>query len=264
MLSLRQNKFNPIKMKKILCLFSALALVVSSCSSDDAADASASVKPSKIAYSYSDPTENYYTDIKYEGSKLVSEIDNDGYTLKHFYVGDLISKTEQYGIDKTLKSTTEYSYSAGKLASETVKNVGETKFYKTKYTQNGDGTISFAEFYINAATGVEEEGGKIGKYTYKDGNLVKYESSYYGKPNTTYTYEYDSKKNPNTNIDGVKLLTGTEESASVNNVVKITGTSATSSYVSTFTYVYNNNNFPTEKKQFNDKGPLTETAQITY
>ena len=93
---------------------------------------------------------------------------------------------------------------------------------------------------------------------------MKYESSYYGKPNTTYTYEYDSKKNPNTNIDGVKLLTGAEESASVNNVVKITGTSATSSYVSTFTYVYNNNNFPTEKKQFNDKGTLTETAQITY
>lgn len=251
-------------MKKILCLFSALALVVSSCSSDDAADASASVKPSKIAYSYSDPKENYFTEVKYEGDKLVSETDDDGYTIKYSYVGDLIAKTEEFGADKVLKTTTEYSYSAGKLASETVKNVGATQFYKTKYTQNGDGTVSFEEFNINAATGAEAEGGKVGKYTYKDGNLVKYESSYYGKPNSTYTYEYDSKKNPNTNVTGLKLLTGMEESASANNVVKITGTSTGLASVSTFSYLYNNNNFPTEKKHFSDNGTLTETAQFTY
>ncbi|WP_374175132.1 hypothetical protein [Flavobacterium tructae] len=251
-------------MKKILCLFSALALVVSSCSSDDAVDASASVKPSKIAFSYSDPKENYSTDIKYEGGKLVSETDSDGTILKYSYVGDLISKIEEFKSDNVLVTTTEYSYSAGKVASLTVKDAGATRFYKTKYTQNGDGTVSFAEFYVNAATGAEEEGGKIGKYTYKDGNLVKYESSFYGKANATYTYEYDSKKTPNANVPGLKLLLDAEEGASVNNVVKITGTSATSSYVSTFSYLYNNNNFPTEKKHFSDNGKLTETAQFTY
>ncbi|WP_291285377.1 hypothetical protein [Flavobacterium sp.] len=251
-------------MKKILCLFSALALVLTSCSSDDAADASASLKPSKVAYSYSDAKDNYFSEMKYEGNKLVTETDDDGYTIKYHYIDDLISKTEEFGTDKALQSTTEYSYSAGKLASETVKNTGETRYYKTKYTHNGDGSVSFAEFYINAKTGAEEEGGKIGKYTYKDGNLVKYESSFYGKPNSTYTYEYDSKKNPTANVAGIKLLLGMEESASANNVVKITGTSSTSTFVSTFSYLYNDSNFPSEKKQFGNGGALNETAQYTY
>jgi len=259
------NKNNQMKMKKILCLFSALAMVlVSSCSSDDVADASSSLKPSKIAYSYADPKENYFSEVKYNGNKLVSETDNDGTILKFSYVGDLISKIEEFKSDNVLVTTTEYIYSAGKVASVTVKDAGATKYYKTKYTQNGDGTVSFEGFYVNAATGAEEEGGKVGKYTFKDGNLVKSESSYYGKANTTYTYEYDSKKTSNANVAGIKLLLDAEEGTSVNNVVKITGTSATSSYVSTFSYVYNDSNFPTEKKHFGNDGKLTETTQLTY
>ncbi|KUJ62210.1 hypothetical protein AR687_09320 [Flavobacteriaceae bacterium CRH] len=263
-------------MKKLLPFFGALALMFTSCSSDDN-DASASIKPSKINHIYPDASDNYLTDVKYDGNKLVSETDSDGYNIKYTYTGDVITKKEEFNSSNQLQTTTEYTYANGKLSASLLKQSNREfkstvayTYYKIKYTYNADGTVSWADFYVNISTGEEEAGNQTGKYTYKDGNLITSESSFYSQ-NSTYTYEYDAKNNPSKNITGASLLLDWEETAAANNVVKITLTSSgivtkssDASIFSTHTYTYNSDNFPTEDKSYNSEGQLGEVTQFTY
>ena len=249
-------------MKKIICLFSALALVVTSCTSEDSSNAS-SIKPKKITHLYSDADDNYITDMVYDGNKLVSETDDDGFTIKYTYTGNVITKTEDFNEENELQSTSEFTYVNGKMSTEVQKNPDASQYYKIKYTHNADGTISFEGGYINAVTGAAEgEATRTGKYTYKDGNMIRYENSYNGSENATYTYEYDNKNNPIKNVLGGNLLIGWQENSSSNNLIKVSATNST--FVTTYSYTYNEDNFPLEQKQFGEGGDLNETVQYAY
>lgn len=247
-------------MKKILFLFSAFALVITSCTSEDSAGSS--IKPKTITHLYSDADDNYITDVVYNGNKLVSETDDDGFTIKYTYSGDVITKSEDFNGDNELQSTTEFTYVNGKLDTEIQKNPGATQYYKIKYSHNADGTISFEGGYINSVTGIAEgQADRIGKYTYINGNMVKYENSYKGSGISTYNYEYDNKNSPSKNVLGVNLLIGWQVNSSANNVVKIT--SPNSDFIATYSYSYNGDDFPTEQKQFGG-GNLNKTVQYAY
>jgi hypothetical protein len=246
-------------MKKLLYLFSASLIVLTSCSKDDdnSSDPATSTLPQKIVSV--DGTESETTTFTYNGNKIVSTVDSDGYKTNFTYTGDVITKTEEIDDKGVVDSTTEYAYTAGKLSSKTDFETGDNYKYRTKYTHNADGTIAYEEFRVNVATGVEQEYGYIGKYTFKDGNLLKEEKSYYGTVNTPSTYEYDTKNSILKNVTGYSLLLDNEEEISVNNVVKTTiGT-----YIYTNTYIYNENGFPTEQKSFSN-GVADGTTTITY
>ena len=247
-------------MKKLLYLFSASLLVLSSCSSDD--DTTATVLLKKA--SYVSTGESFTTDFTYSGNKLVSWVDSFGDKKTFTYTGDLITKIVDTDDKGNVDYTTEFTYTNGKLTSEISLETGDDYKYKTKYVHNTDGTISFEEFRVAVATGKEEEYGDIGKYTFKNGNLVKIEKSYYGT-NSSETYEYDAKNNPFKNVVGFNLFVNDEEGAYVNNIVKRTysNSNSTGTYTNTYEYKYNAEGFPTEQKDFYN-GASDGTTTYTY
>ena len=247
-------------MKKLLYLFSASLLVLSSCSSDD--DTTATVLLKKA--SYVSTGESFTTDFTYSGNKLVSWVDSFGDKKTFTYTGDLITKIVDTDDKGNVDYTTEFTYTNGKLTSALSLEDGDDYKYKTKYVHNTDGTISFEEFRVAVATGKEEKYGDIGKYTFKNGNLVKKEKSYYGT-NSSETYEYDAKNNPFKNVVGFNLFVNDEEGAYVNNIVKRTysNSNSTDTYTNTYEYKYNAEGFPTEQKDFYN-GASDGTTTYTY
>ncbi len=253
-------------MKNFLCLLSAIALVFVSCSKDDSSDSASSILVKKVTDIGSDGSSSTRSYV-YNGNKIVSITDEDGSVLKYTYTGDFITKIEEIDKKGDLTVTTDYSYTNGKLTNEIEKTPNGTYYFKTKYTHNADGTVSYDNFRGTNATGVEQEYGATGKYTFKDGNFVKLEVSYYGDERF-YVYEYDTKNYPFKNVTGLNLLLDDETTA--NNVVKETSTSGSGANIrtsiTTYSYKYDANNYPTEKVKTYPSGSSTisETIQITY
>ncbi|KUJ62211.1 hypothetical protein AR687_09325 [Flavobacteriaceae bacterium CRH] len=277
-------------MKKLLPFFGALALVLTSCSSDDSNDASASIKPSRITYLDGDSETSYFIDYKYDGNKIVSETEDDGSTTKYTYTGDLITKKEDFGSDNQVDYTTEYTYTNGKVSSQIMKyseipgkNSSLSYYDKLKYTYNSDNTVSYEGFYVSASAGTEEKNGSYGTLTFQDGNLIKSVTTVNYGSTATYFYEYDTKNSPFKNVTGGSLLIDKGFEVSAHNITKYSGSSVSvdkkiglsshaaksaastsNPYINTFTYTYDSNDFPTEGKSFDSDGALRETVKYTY
>ncbi|OXA93975.1 hypothetical protein [Flavobacterium hercynium] len=252
-------------MKKILCLVSAAFLVLSSCSSDSDSAKESSILVKKVIYTYQDGTTT--SDVSYNGNKITKITDSDGEFTTYTYTGDVVTKRESFYEDGSLNYSTQFIYTSGKLSEILKKEGSDSKFnYKTKYTHNADGTIAYEDFRVNIATGVEEEYGFIGKYTYANGNLVKEEKSFYGS-DSVITHEYDTKNTPFKNVTGFSLLIG-EESSSSNNVVKSTFNSKGSSTPSSEAYIfeYDSKNYPTKITTNTQAGTsvIVETTEFVY
>lgn len=250
-------------MKKLLFLFTATLLVLTSCSKDD--DNSSDSNPATATLVkkiiYTEGTETYSTILNYNGNKIVSAVSSDNYKTNYTYNGDVITKTEDFDDKNVVETTTEYTYANGKLATSFVKESGAPYDVKTVYTYNADGTVSFTDSNFNKTTGaLVDDGGRVGKYTYSAGNLVKKAYSYYGTEYTN-TFEYDTKNNPVKNITGFSLLLDNEEDFCANNLLK--RTSSTSTGIETHTYTYDVNGFPIEQKSFYN-GTAYGTAQYQY
>lgn len=258
-------------MKKLLYLFTAILLVFTSCSKvdNDSSDSTSSILPKKVTTVYSDGDSDI-ENMVYNGNKIVSVTEKDGSSAKYTYTGDLITRVDDFDKDGKLKYTTDYNYANGKLNTSVEKSAkpNEIYYYKTKYMHNADGTVSYDNFRGLISTGVEEEYGSTGKYTFKDGNLFKLEVSNYG---TEYSsvYKYDTKNNPRKNVLGFSLLLH-DENSSVNNVVEKTSTSGSGvdirTNTTTYTYKYDANNYPTERIATfpNGNSTSTETTQYVY
>ena len=255
-------------MKKLLYLFTASLLAFTSCSKDDndSSDPASSILVKKITMVASDgdsSTENYL----YNGNKIVSMTEADGSVTKYTYTGDLITKIEELDVTGTLNLTTNYNYVSGRLDNSIRKHSAESYYYKTIYIYNADGTVSYDNFRGVASTGVEQEYGATGKFTFKEGNVVKLEVSYYGN-DRSYVYEYDTKNNPFKNVTGLSLLL--DDDTAVNNIVKKTAISGSganiTTIITTYSYKYNANNYPTEKVETfsNGNSTFTETTQYSY
>lgn len=274
-------------MKNLLPFLGALALLLTSCSSDDNDVTSSLTKVSRI----SNVSSNNFTDYKYDGDKIVSQTNSKGSSIKYTYTGDLITKVEDFGSDKQLESTKEYTYTNGKLISilkkypdSPVKSKSSVYYNKTKFTYNADGTISIKDSSVDSSTGAEQESAYSSKYTYKDGNLVKFESFYNDSPQEIYAFEYDTKNTPFKNVTGVSALMDFEGATSQHNNTKFTNSNsnvdksakvltfssfkkaaakAMADFVVSFTYVYDENNFPTEMKTMDSNGNSSLT-KYTY
>jgi hypothetical protein len=243
-------------MKKLLYLFSATLLVLSSCSSDDDTTSAPTATVLLKKASYVSTGESFTTDFTYSGNKLVSYVDSFGDKTTFTYTGELITKIVDTDNKGVVDQTTEFTYTNGKLTSEISLEPGDDYKYKTKYVHNTDGTISFEEFRVLVATGVEQKSDYSGKYTFIGGNLVKKEKSSLAS-NSSETYEYDTKNSPLKNVIGFNLLMDSDYS--INNVIKRT----TPNDITTNTYTYNANGFPTEQKSFIN-GVSDGTTTFTY
>lgn len=273
-------------MKKIFFLFSTLLLVLTSCSSDEQEPMNPdpivekpdpslpidAILPVKTMIIGSDGTSVFSSDIVYDGNKIVSITGQDGRAVKYSYVGNFIAK-----IEETVKTsgnsfihfTTEYNYDDGKLVNSIQKGTASSTYhYTTRYTYNSDGTVSYDHIRTHVSSGAASAYGTIGKYTLKDGNLVKEETSnsIYGSSDVI-VYEYDTKNNPFKNVLGFNLLFDNE---SVNNLIKKTSVSVSGTNVSesitTYTNKYDANDFLTERvSTFEKEGSaFIETIQFVY
>lgn len=258
-------------MKKIILLLIAISLV--SCSNDDNSspdeNSIPAQKPSRIVTL--GLSSIGFNNIEYENNKILRENYYYGAFTQYTYTGNLITKLQKFDSDKSIQFTIEYSYTNGKLASS-VKWMGkdDTEYYKIKYVHNNDNTVTFQEFYRNPIKGVEEKTALSGTLTYKSGNLVKSEVKNFDTF-SVYNYEYDTKNSPLKNVVGFNLLLDREHDLSVNNVIKIsgivtktTGNKETSYYLSTYTYDYDENDFPTERKNFDGTGASAGGAIFNY
>jgi len=272
-LRLQHNKFNQVKMKKILCLFSALSMVlISSCSSDDnnsSESENAVLLPKKITETVVEDGKSgslTYT-FSYDGNKLKEIALSDASRSVYTYTGDLITKVELFksGI---LQSTDVYAYEAGKLVSKiTTRESNKSSQRKLTFVYNANGTVNANESEIIDRQEIKYDSTTL--YTFANGNIAS--SEYINGEREKITSTFDDKKSPYINITGAKLLLDLDDNFdfySANNIVKNVTVSydskgeVTQTVTVTNTNKYNAGNYVTEL--FSGDAKNSEKLEIAY
>ncbi len=263
-------------MKKISLLFSALTLVLTSCSNDNnTSTVDTSILPKTISYTYPsiDLGTNSKSTLSYDGNKMLSSI-KDGSKTIFTYTGNVVTKQEQFDVDSKGMETKDievvYTYENGKLKTRVARESFTAKYPngeyigKTVYTHTSNDVISYINYSINPDTQLETKSNE-GTLYYKNGNLVK-DQFIYDLSVSARVYEYDTKKNPLKNILGLDLLLK-ETECSTNNIVKITRTDSglPDSHVYLTSYIYDDNDYPTKHTSFAGDGKSIEyEIEYTY
>lgn len=252
-------------MKKLFIAFSALALVFSSCSTsntDPDPSTSSTVLVSKIIYT-TDSGNVTTTNFNYNGNKLTTAVDSDGYTEVYTYNGDLITKIEEFqGTTTTPDNSETFTYTADeKVASYTEISYGTSTITGVRYVYayNADGTISISRFNGNATS--QTVLASTGKAFFTNGQISGVEVYYPATASTAaYTssvsYVYDTKLNAASNITGFSklILQGYDAGLGGNahnllSATRMRGTTISSTDVTTFTY--NSSNYPVSDSNTN-------------
>lgn len=260
-------------MKKLLYLFCASLLILTSCSKDDdsTTDPAISILPKTVIYTHpSYPSENSISTFVYNGNKIVSSKNEIGRT-DYTYDGNVIVKATGYVIvsGKDVKSYEGlYTYLNNKLATYSYAEDFTAQFPegqrrgRSVFTYNSDGTVKREPYITDTTTGIEYKGYYITVSTFMSGNLVKVVTTSEA-PGSNYVstdvYEYDSKNNPLKNVLGFNLLLDDKERCSVNNIVKhttsfVNGPGFPGPYVYQTEYVYDTNGYPTKETVYQKDG----------
>nr|WP_294930011.1 hypothetical protein [uncultured Flavobacterium sp.] len=236
-------------MKKLLYLFSASLLVLTSCSNNDN-DSSGITKyilPKTIKYTTPTNPVGYLYTFVYNGNKLVS-VTHENIKTDYTYDGNVIVGVKNVQYEKT------YTYANNKLAMATYTSLAPTKEKKV-YTYNSDGTITEDKYDINTTTLVESKMGTT-VLTLVNGNLVKLYRTYSPTDPYTFEYVYDSKNSPFKNILGLNLLLVDSNGGfwPISDLISLNNNATQSIYYSStetrlyikIDYVYNKNGYPTK------------------
>lgn len=232
----------------------ALGLALVSCNRDNdnnSGNEETPILPVKISGGVDD-----YTEFKYNGDKLTEIITKDEDVESRSvveYTGDLITSITAYDGSKQIEKTT-YKYENGKIVESTEKRISEQgNEYSgvTTYTYNADGTITLNHN--------DSRNQYISTITISNGNITKRVSD-----DGTILSEYDTYNNPFKNVRGMSALLPTiDDFGFANNILKEVETKNNGdTYINTYTYDYNANNFPT--KQVMKYGNDTEATTYTY
>jgi hypothetical protein len=260
-------------MKKLLLLFCATGLVLTSCSNDGDDNATSAISdiptipiiptvetvilPKTEKYTSTTHSEDNSTSTyTYDENKIVSLVSDAGHKTLFTYTGNLITKTEYYE-ENVLVTTTVFTYENNKLKSYLETPAGNSSKRRKDYTYNANGTISTATFLISTDQVETLDSSSI--FTLDtNGNVVKVEFN-----DSTNLIEYDTKNNPFKNILGYTQLLDSEafdqEVNTVNNFSKLTEKEG-ETIVGTHIYenTYDANNFLTKKVSGG------ETFEYTY
>lgn len=196
-------------MKKILCLFSALSMVLlSSCSSDDNnsdGGSSSTSMPTKITITTVEEGDSGVLDYNftYDGNKLKQIAISDASRYVYTYTDNLITKIELYK-SSILMSTDVYEYSSGKLISRITTRAFSSIQDKLTFVYNANGTVNANESQI--IDGEETTLDTTTVYTFANGNIISTEVIYGDEDSEKITSTFDNKKSPFINITGLKLL----------------------------------------------------------
>lgn len=147
-------------MKNLLYLFTAIALTLASCSSDDSSDPDTSgTTLKKIIETYSDGSTET-TNFFYNGNKITKYTTDFGDEVQYTYTEDLIT-TERYLFEDLdsgdiLEETTTYEYDTSNRLIKSTKVDEYNSVEVDVFTYNSNGTTSFVttEGGVIIATGI--------------------------------------------------------------------------------------------------------------
>jgi hypothetical protein len=270
-------------MKKIIYLLTATIIIVSCKKTDSVVNTIPQTQPQQT---YILPTKIVIIDangtntssFSYNGNKLTTIVGINS-NVSYTYTGNLVTKITAtntgslvalniedfvYNADSTLSSITTYN-----------ENNASGQIVKTKsilrLTYNPNAVIIQRNSTIDINSGAETPDNFSIANTFTNGNISKKSNINFISPNTTeQTIEYDLKNSPYKNVLGYNRLF--KERSNTNNLIKQTivntiffnGQTIVTSDVYTRSYLYNNDNFPTEIKYFSNTGALNGTIQFTY
>lgn len=246
-------------MKKILCLFGALTLLLTSCSSDDSSSESTdNVLLKKTILTDSDG-EKITTTYTYNGNKIVSMVDDSGDVgLFYTYTDDLITKIEFKLPNGTVEQVNTYAYDSNKrlsvfVRSEPTDNWGS----KTVYTYNTDGTVSAKNYRGDDKSQTTFNGES--KIFFANGEVVKITSDY----SSNRSFTHDDKFNPMKNVLGMDKLAFEDSDAEgvVHNIVSEKNLDY-DEIMTTYVFTYNDKGYPTKSVE-SEEGE-TATTEFFY
>jgi hypothetical protein len=229
-------------MKKKLCFFSALALVlISSCSSDDSSSESNDdlVLLKKTITTGSDEDENGTTNYTYDGNRLVLSWDTTNDLNMHVtYKADFITKIEWKDANGKVEQEQTYLYNSdGKIETFIRVEPDNDYGYKEVYTYNSDGTVSVKLYSGNSTSQTVTSG--TGTIKFLDGEISQMTFS----NGEDHKYTYDSKNNPFKNVLGMDKIAFTDGEADGilhNMLTDLVG----KEFWSNSTFTYNENGYP--------------------
>ena len=117
-------------MKKILYLFSASLIVLTSCSNDDDSNNASTANLLKEA-TYIEGSYTSSSMITYDGNKIVQIVAGSDKTV-YTYTGNLITKEEEFAGGNNIDSKVEYSYENNKLKTSVSTEISGSETYKSK------------------------------------------------------------------------------------------------------------------------------------
>ncbi|WP_289665359.1 hypothetical protein [Flavobacterium panacagri] len=228
-------------MKKILCLFGALTLLLSSCSNDESSSDLVLLKKTVITNS---DGEKFTINYKYDGNKIISAIDDSGDTsLYYTYTGDLITKIEFKFPDGTIDQINTFSYNAeGKLTTFVRVEPNMDWGHKEVYTYNTDGTISVKSYSGDSKT--QTAGGTTSTIKFVNGEVSEIVAITANQPDHKYTY--DTKNNPTKNILGMDKIAFVDGEGNGVKFNILTDTADGDLWTNS-TFTYNDQGYPTKE-----------------
>lgn len=230
-------------MKKILCLFGALSLLLTSCSSDDneSNDNTDAVllKKTIITDSEGDAVTSIYT---YDGNKIVSIVDDSGDANEYYtYTGNLITKLEYRFPDGSIDQVNTYTYNAeGKLV--TFVRTQTNYVHKEVFTYNADGTVTAESYSGDSESELME--GTVNTIKFVNGEVSEIISP--DASNEEHVYTYDTKNNPMKNVIGMDKIAFIDGEGNGVKFNILTDTSEDELWTNS-TFTYNDNGYPTKE-----------------
>jgi hypothetical protein len=258
-------------MKKILCLFAFSAVLLTSCSSSDSSSTpltESDVLVTKTVEHYTNDNSTITTNYTYNGKKIVSSVDTDGFTETYTYTGDLISSIKEYDDTNTLLVEETFTYNgSGQLVTYLLKDFDTNHWRKEVFVHNSNNTISYM---VYKGDNVEQTNlTETGTIHFTNGEVSQIDFTVISLSYTgTRVYTYDAKNNPFKNITGGDKINFVNEEA-----IGVSHNILTDHYTSTFptdemyttTYTYNSLNFPLTASEFDGSGTAPSvTTEYTY
>jgi hypothetical protein len=251
-------------MKNVALAFSALFMILTSCSSDSSSSSSSEVLLQNEIVTDASDGSSYTMTYMYSGTNLTKiSYDDDGSYDKYYYTGDLITKIEFFDDADVLKEKTTYTYNSdSKLASYVSVNYVNDNGEREVYTYNTDGTVSGVSYYGDSVTQTTPSSTRT--ITLSNGEVISEVST--SGSGTTFTYTYDTKNHPYKNIKGFDKIGAYSDSDNIgvaHNILTRVRTSGTITNTENNSYTYNSDNYPLTASS-STLGVVYETVQYIY
>jgi hypothetical protein len=250
-------------MKNFAFAFSALFMILTSCSSDSSSSSNSELLLEKEIVTDSSDGSTYTMTYTYNGTNLSKiSYDDDGTYDKFYYTGDLITKIEFFDDADVLEQRTTYTYNSdNKLISYVSLDYLNDDGEKEVYTYNADGTVTGVSYYGDSVT--QTNLGSTRTLTFSNGEVVSEVST---SGSNTFTYTYDTKNHPYKNIKGFDKIGAYSDSDNIgvnHNLLTLVQNSGTFTNTQNYSYTYNSDNYPITMSS-STMGVVYETVQYIY